>query len=306
MSQRPAAAIFVNEGAGTATSRRVRRSVELTRRALDADLFVTATRSAPELGAWLREHVDGYRTVVIAGGDGSLGIAYNVLAGRDVAIGYIPAGFGNATAHLLRLPRDPRALAAVLARGETRAVDMVRVDGRLALFAGAGWDAVAAGRYAESRVKGIAGWASAIGRSLPDLGRRAVLRVEVVGAAAEAGGQPATPTPRVVHEGPVVLIVASTTPWYGRGLLVNPGARADAGRLALRVYPGPVLPFVSEATRWILRRAPAASLIEASAVTVTSLDGRPVALQADGDTIRAQERWELAVVPAAARLIGAW
>ena len=51
---------------------------------------------------------------------------------------------------------------------------------------------------------------------------------------------------------------------------------------------------------------PAASLIEASAVTVTSLDGRPVALQADGDTIRAQERWDLAVVPEAARLIGAW
>ncbi len=43
-----------------------------------------------------------YRTAVIAGGDGSLGIAFNVAEGRDVALGYIPAGFGNATAHLLR------------------------------------------------------------------------------------------------------------------------------------------------------------------------------------------------------------
>jgi diacylglycerol kinase family enzyme len=299
MSEGSAAAIFVNEGAGTATSRRVRRTVELARRALGADLFVTATRSAPELRAWLGEHVDAYRTVIVAGGDGSLGIAYNVLEGRDVAIGYIPAGFGNATAHLLRLPRDPQALAATLARGATRVVDMVRVDGRLALFAGAGWDAVAAGRYAESRVKGLRGWASAIGRSLPDLGRRAVVRVEVA-------GPEGSPTPRVVHEGPVVLLVASTTPWYGRGLLVNPGARTDAGRLALRVYAGPTLPFAAEAARWILRRPPAAQLAEASAVTVTSLDDRPLALQADGDTIGVRERWELAVVPAAARFIGGW
>lgn len=299
MSERPPAAIFVNEGAGTARSGRVRQSVDLARRALGADLFVTATRSASELGAWLGEHADGYGTVVIAGGDGSLGVAYNVLAGRDVAIGYIPAGFGNATAHLLRLPRDPTALAAVLARGATRAIDMIRVDDRLALFAGAGWDAVAAGRYAESRSKGLRGWASAIARSLPDLGRRAMVRVELD----EPGGDGSR---RTIHEGPMVLLVASTTPWYGRGLLVNPGARADAGRLALRVYAGPTLPFAAETARWILRRRPAAPLIEARGVTVTTLDDRPIPLQADGDRIRAQERWELAVVPAAAHLIGAW
>jgi diacylglycerol kinase family enzyme len=40
-----------------------------------------------------------------------------VVAGRDVVLGYIPAGFGNATAHLLRLPRDPELLAAVVAGG---------------------------------------------------------------------------------------------------------------------------------------------------------------------------------------------
>src|SRR5438552_15893189 len=110
-----------------------------------------------------------YRTVVVAGGDGSLGIALNAAAGRDVALGYIPAGFGNAAAHLLRLPRDPRGIAALLARGEDRPVDLVRVDGRLALFAGAGWDAVVAQRYADGGARRLRGWARAVAASRGEL-----------------------------------------------------------------------------------------------------------------------------------------
>ncbi len=58
------------------------------------------------------ERLGEYATVVVVGGDGSLGVAYNAVADRtDVTLGYIPAGFGNATAHLLKLPRHPAALA---------------------------------------------------------------------------------------------------------------------------------------------------------------------------------------------------
>ncbi|MBA2263071.1 MAG: acylglycerol kinase family protein, partial [Chloroflexi bacterium] len=142
---RASAAVFLNEGAGSARSARVRRTVELARHDLAADLHVIATPDASRLRTWLDERVDDYTTAIIAGGDGSLSIAYNVAATRPhLTLGYIPAGFGNATAHLLRLPRDPRALVDVLVRGEARPVDLVVVDGRLALFAGAGWDALVA------------------------------------------------------------------------------------------------------------------------------------------------------------------
>ena len=43
------------------------------------------------------------------------------------------------------------------------------------------------------------------------------------------------------------LLVVGTTPFYGRGLKVNPGARTDRGRLALRVYPGPAPALAVEA-----------------------------------------------------------
>jgi diacylglycerol kinase family enzyme len=287
------AAVFLNEGAGSARTDRVRRAVELARRALDADLHVTATRDAAELDAWLRERIDGYTTAVIAGGDGSLGVAFNVAAGRDdLSIGYLPAGFGNATRHLLRLPAQPEEQAEVLRRGDVRAVDLVAVDDRLALFVGAGWDALVARRYEEAGARKLPGWAVAVARSIPDLWRRH--RVEV-----RADGW-------VVHRGPIELLVVGTTPFYGRGLRVNPGARADASVLALRIYPGPAPRLAAEAARWAFRVSPDAERIDARRVEVRALDGTGVPLQADGDVIGEREAWTMEVRPAAVRLIGRW
>jgi diacylglycerol kinase (ATP) len=284
--------IFVNEGAGSARSDGVRRAVDLAHGALDADVALIATRDAEELEAWLAPRLEGLDTVVVVGGDGTLGVAYNLLAGTDAALGYIPAGFGNATRHLLRLPTEPEQLAEVLRRRDARPVDLVAVDGRLALFAGAGWDALVAGRYAAAGARRLSGWAAAVARSIPDLLRLAPVEVRADGW--------------VVHRGPMAVLVAGTTPYYGRGLLVNPGARVDAGRLSLRVFPGPAPRFGMEAARWAMRITPRAPRVEAAEVEVRALDGGQIPLQADGDTIGARETWRLAIRPAAVRLIGRW
>ena len=285
-------AIFVNEGAGSARSPRVRETVELARRLLDADVHVTATRDQEVLRAWLAERIEPYRTAVIAGGDGSLGIAFNVAAPRGVTLGYIPAGFGNATAHLLGLPRRPAALATVLARGEARPFDLIRVDGHLALFAGAGWDAAVARRYADGGAKRLPGWAVAVIGSRRELVRRFRVRVEVDGV--------------LQHEGPMELAVVGTTPYYGRGLVVNPGAGAQDGAFSLRVYPGPMPLLALEAARWIAHRRPAARPIAGTRAVIATTDGSLLPLQADGDVLGERPRWEIELVPAAVRLIGAW
>jgi diacylglycerol kinase (ATP) len=275
----------------------VRRTVDLVRAATDADLHVTNTRDPDALRAWLDERVSGYRTVVIAGGDGSLGIAYNVLHGRAVVIGYIPAGFGNATAHLLNLPTQPERLADLIRAADSRPLDLVRVqaDGidRLALFASIGWDAVVARRYADAGARGLLGWAAAVAGSVPDLWRRATVSVTADG--------------RVAFAGPMELLVAGTTPYYGRGLLANPGARPDKGRLTARVYPGPAPSFFLEAVRWVAERAPRAEPIEAAHMEVQAAahDGL-LLLQADGDVLGERSAWRFTIVPRAARLIGRW
>jgi diacylglycerol kinase (ATP) len=286
-------AIFVNEGAGGGRTDRVRRSVDLARAALDAEVHTVATRDPAEYGAWLGERIGPYSTAVIVGGDGSLGVAYTVAAGRDdLTLGWIPAGFGNATAHLLRMPRDPDLVVAILARGETREVDLVAVENRLALFAGAGWDALVAGRYAAADTRGIRGWGVAVARSVPDLWRRARVEVSADGWA--------------VHRGPAELVVVSTTPYYGRGLRVNPGARPNAGRLSVRVYEGPAPRLALEAARWAVGARPRARRVDAGSVTIRALDGGAVPLQVDGDLLGARPAWSFELRPRAVRLIGRW
>lgn len=286
-------ALFVNEGAGSATRPAVRRAVDRLRQVLEADVHTTATRDAAVLTEWLEPRIEGYRTAILVGGDGTLGVGYNVAAGREgLTLGYVPAGFGNATSHLLRLPRDPESLVRVIVAGVARPVDLVAVDGRLALFAGAGWDALVAGRYAAAGARRLPGWAAAVARSVPDLWRRTPVEVRADGW--------------VVHRGPMALLVAGTTPFYGRGLRVNPGARIDAGRMSLRVYPGPAHRFAAETARWVLRVAPSARRIDARRVEVRALDGPGVPLQADGDLVGVHDAWTLEIRPEAVRLIGRW
>ena len=268
------------------------RAVEGARSALDADLHVTATRDPSELAEWLAGRVEPYQTVVIAGGDGSLGVALNILADTDRAIGYLPAGFGNATSHLLNLPRDPDGLVEVLRANDARPIDLVDVAGHLALFAGAGWDALVADRYAKAGARRLPGWARAVTRSAPDLFRRPSVAVRADGA--------------LVHEGPMELLVVGTTPFYGRGLQVNPGARPDRGRLALRVYSGPAPAFAVEAARWALKLKPSAPRIDATVVDLEVLDGGDLPVQADGDVLGRAAAWRFTVRPAAVRLIGRW
>lgn len=287
------AAVFLNEGAGSARSAQVRQAVDLARHALDADLHVVATRDVAELTAWLGERIDDYETAVIAGGDGSLSVAYNVAAGRsDLVLGYLPAGFGNATRHLLHLPSRPEELVDVLERRDVRPVDLVSVDGRLALFAGAGWDALVAARYADAGAKRLRGWAAAVTKSVPDLWRRAAVEVRADGW--------------VVHRGPMELLVVGTTPFYGRGLRVNPGARVDAGRIAMRVYSGPTHRLTVEAMRWAIGARPDAERIDAQRVELRTLDGSRIPVQADGDALGSRPSWTFEVRPQAVRLIGRW
>lgn len=71
--------------------------------------------------------------VVVGGGDGTLSHAANVLAGTETALGVLPLGTGNTFARSVGVPLDLAGAARVVARGETAAVDVGRVNGRVFL-----------------------------------------------------------------------------------------------------------------------------------------------------------------------------
>jgi diacylglycerol kinase family enzyme len=73
----------------------------------------------------------GFEAVVVGGGDGSIGAAARALAGRNVALGVLPLGTRNHFAKDLLGTGDFDEALALLARGETRRIDLGEVNGRL-------------------------------------------------------------------------------------------------------------------------------------------------------------------------------
>lgn len=88
----------------------------------------TAAQTSELLGAALDAGCDA---VVVAGGDGTVHLAIQALAGGDVSLGIVPLGTGNDTATSLGLHElDPDAAASVIAEGVTRRIDLARLSRR--------------------------------------------------------------------------------------------------------------------------------------------------------------------------------
>ncbi len=139
--------IVFNPAAGARRRRRLLVALDLLRGlGLRPEIAETARRGhATELAR--AAALDGVRTVVAAGGDGTIAEVAAGLAGSDSALGVLPLGTANVLALELGLPRTPDRAAEVLAMGRTALLHpgLARyADGRELLFVqmlGAGFDA---------------------------------------------------------------------------------------------------------------------------------------------------------------------
>jgi len=96
--------------------------------------------SAGESSSLIRTAVElGTDALVVAGGDGTINLALQHLAGTGVPLGIVPAGTGNDFAMHLGIPQlEPDTAADVIAAGRTRTIDLARVtadDGGARLYA---------------------------------------------------------------------------------------------------------------------------------------------------------------------------
>ncbi len=93
----------------------------------DADVEVATTSNPGELDGVL--HRAGGRSIVVAGGDGSLHAVVTALHRRheiaDRTLGLIPLGTGNDFARALGIPLDPAEAAAALLTGTPRRMDLI-------------------------------------------------------------------------------------------------------------------------------------------------------------------------------------
>jgi diacylglycerol kinase (ATP) len=198
------------------------------------EVRVLAARTAEEALRAAHEAVgEGAGALVAVGGDGTVHLGLQAVAGTGVPFGVIPAGTGNDFAAETGSPRLPeaaaRAVADALAAGRTRRVDLAKVSGPdgyerwYGAVLGAGFDAIVNERANTMR------WPR--GRMRYDVATYAELirlrprryRVTIDG---------------VTHEMLAVLVAVGNTATYGGGMRICHGADHTDGLLDVVVGRG--------------------------------------------------------------------
>ena len=248
---------------------------------------------------------EGYDVVVAFGGDGTVNEAANGLVGSDTPLTCLPGGATNVYCRTLGIPADvvdaTEHLLAMADHFEPRRVDLGRVDGRHFTFSsGVGLDASVV-RRTESHpaMKRRLGGYYYTYATISTFNRRyllrpARLRVDVGDRSVEG----------------VTCIVQNSDPYTyfgGRPIRLCEGTGLDTGTLGVtvlrRATPLEVptlLPRVfSTRAETVARGRQIETFCEVGETVVSSLDGRPLPLQVDGDFVGEFESVRYGVSPRA-------
>lgn len=211
--------VVVNAGAGTADRERVDAAMDVLRAAGDAELVTTEDLDA--LDATLGE-LDG-RTLVVAGGDGSIHAAVGSLwrAGTldATTLALLPLGTGNDLATGLEVPDDPVAAAQVCLGGDVRTLDLITTD-RDEVVVNASHAGLGAAAAGESE------------RFKDRLGPAAYPLGALLAGVRESGWElQVTVDDRIVHDSGVLMVGIANAPSIGGGTRLVPPAVPDDGQL---------------------------------------------------------------------------
>lgn len=99
---------------------------------------------------------EGFKTIVVVGGDGSINEAFSALLYTDVKLGIIPLGSGNGLARHLKIPLKFEQALALIVKGNSKLIDSAILNGIPYLsIAGTGFDALVAKHFAMSHTRGF-------------------------------------------------------------------------------------------------------------------------------------------------------
>lgn len=123
-------AVVVNPAARAGAHRHSATRAAERLRALGHTATMLSGGSADESRKIIRTALrEGAEAVVVVGGDGTINLAAQELAGTGIPLGIVPAGTGNDFAAYLGIPQlEPEKAADVIHAGAARALDLARVD----------------------------------------------------------------------------------------------------------------------------------------------------------------------------------
>jgi diacylglycerol kinase (ATP) len=224
----------------------------------------------------------GVDVVIAVGGDGTINEIIQELAGSETALGVIPGGTINVWAREVGIPQDIAAARAILVNGQTRRIDLGRINDRyFLLMAGIGMDGEITHVVEKKPPKrfGVLGY----------------LFVSVW----QVFGYPAFRVALEIDERTVkttaLQIVVGNTQLYAGAFKYTWQARCDDGLLDICIVrPRSVADRVVTALHFLLRRAQKQqSILYETGRHIKLHTRRPIAIQIDGDPFGYTEKSQI-------------
>lgn len=332
------AAVLLNANARKVTRSMLHKAEDIVPR---AQLYVS--HSFEEARHAVRDIVDkGHSLVFCGGGDGTLVSTINTFksyvdeknrALQDAVtkvsfptLGVLKMGTGNGIAGMIGNMKGMEPLAA-LRRGfaaKTKRLNLIEAEDRHFHFAGLGWDARIINDYvwfknrfqsmplAGRLATGFAGYVGAIAtRTVPRelVDRRPVVRV--ISEGGEVYERRMNQTPRrlpirngdTIYEGPLSVMGAGTTPFYGYNMVAFPFALEREGFMHLRVVSASVFECLSHCVSIFKGRYQSDGFHDFLVKKVRFEFDRPTPLQIGGDAMGLRERISFAYSDFAVNLL---
>lgn len=124
------ALLIVNENSSQGRGD-LRPILDILRHDGDMRVDVHKSRSREHVAEIIAEHGDGIDLVIMAGGDGTMNAAVDILHERDIALGLLPLGTANDLARTLGIPTGVQAACRAITHGRPHRIDLGRVNGKL-------------------------------------------------------------------------------------------------------------------------------------------------------------------------------
>lgn len=241
------------------------------------------TRQAGDARRLAREAVEqGINVVVAVGGDGTINEIIQELAGSETALGVIPGGTVNVWAREVGIPQEIAAARAILVNGQTRRIDLGRVDGRyFLLMTGIGMD----GEITYAVEKKPAKRLGVIGYLL--VGTWLVLGYPAFRATLEIDER--------IIKTTALQIVIGNTQLYGGAIKYTWQARCDDGQLDICIVrKQSIAGRLATALHFLLHREQQQQYIQyETGQSIKISTRRPIAMQIDGDPLGYTEKGQV-------------
>lgn len=231
--------------------------------------------------------------VIACGGDGTVGLVAGQLLDNNIALGIIPLGSANGLATELSISYSPSAELSWLFSGQTRQVDVIRINESLLCLhlSDMGFNARIIEEFEKEEVRGMLGYARSFFHSLK---QKESQQYRISGKS----------LPEAIEVSADMIVIANASS-YGTGAVINPGSDLSDGQLELVIFK-PIPPrhwpsITFETFFGNIHNSEYVDFLRGSAFEIQCPAGE--VLQVDGELIGRQQTVQARVLPGALKLL---